>query len=157
MDKPNPRPSALWPLLTVMILAVVLTAYLSSAHRASPEPDTDAAKSKAELTERLLRHLEPDWRPERTTLGRPKEGEFRIAARPGADVTRLVVTCNGSGHIIIQQNTATPQTGTRRCGDKADTVARIELAPTDFVTITPSSSTVQVLWGTRKATTMESH
>ncbi|MFJ8845958.1 hypothetical protein ACIRFF_23980 [Streptomyces cyaneofuscatus] len=158
MDKPNPRPSALWPLLTMMILAVVLTAYLSSAHRTSPEPDGSSTDTKAELMQRLLRHLEPSWRPDRTTLSPLGGGESHIAARPGAQVTRLVATCNGSGHIIVQQSTdaTPPKAKIHHCGSKADNVARIELTPTDSATITPSNSTVQVLWGTRKATTAES-
>ncbi|MGW1293690.1 hypothetical protein [Streptomyces sp. NPDC002533] len=141
-----------------MILAVVLTAYLSSAHTASPGPDGSSADTKAELTQRLLRHLEPSWRPDRTTLGPAGGGESHIAARPGAEVTRLVATCNGSGHIIVQQSTdaTPPKTQVHHCGAEADSVARIELTPTGSVTITPSNSTVQVLWGTRKATAAES-
>ncbi|MFE7338128.1 hypothetical protein [Streptomyces griseus] len=158
MDKPNPRPSTLWPLLTVMILAVALTAYLSSADRASPEPDGYTTDTKAELMERLLRHLEPSWRPDRTTLSPTGGGESHIAARPGAELTRLVATCNGSGHIIVQQSTDAipPKAKVHHCGAEADNVARIELMPTDSVTITPSNSTVQVLWGTRKTKTAES-
>lgn len=154
MDKPNPRPSTLWPLLTVMILAVVLTAYLSSAHKASPEPGSHATDPTAELKERLLSHLETDWRPDRTALSPAGGGEFHIAARPGAQETRLVVTCSGSGHIIVQLNTdnSPPKPGLRPCGSKAATVSRIKLSPTDSVTITPSNSSVRVLWGTRKAT-----
>ncbi|NEC21836.1 hypothetical protein [Streptomyces parvus] len=135
----------------------MLTAYLSSANRASPEPDSYTTDAKADLMERLLRHLEADWRPERTALNPTGGGEFHIAARPGAEITRLVVTCDGSGHIIVQRSAdaSPPRASVHHCGAKADKVTRIELTPTDSVTITLSNSTVQVLWGTRKVTTVE--
>lgn len=132
----------------------MLTAYLSSARSPSPEQATHVKDPKAELVERLLRHLETDWRPEHTTLEPANGDELHITARPGAEVTRLVLTCNGSGHITIRLNTdvSPSRTSVRHCGAKADTVARIKLMPTESVTVTPSAGTIQVLWGTRKAT-----
>ncbi|MFE2289916.1 hypothetical protein [Streptomyces sp. NPDC059452] len=142
-----------------MILAVVLAACLSSAHSPSREPDARSENAsegtsehtKAELVERLLRHMEPGWRPEHTTLGPAGEGEFRVVARPGAGVTRLVVTCGGAGHVVIRQSAeASSPRADIRCGAEADSVARIELGPTESVTIAPSGSAVRILWGTRK-------
>lgn len=103
------------------------------------------------MTERLLRHLEPEWRPERTSLSPANGDKFRIGPRQRPEPARLVVTCNGSGHITIQQRTdsSPPRTEISRCGAASDTVTRIKIAPNDSVTVTPSNSTVQVLWGTR--------